>query len=83
MFLVQLCQCPSTCGVRGVPTLIPVNVFASNGVASSSRDLQDLSGPTDITEGINGFFEQLECNGHELCVPPPCPPKPCPPNPCP
>ena len=78
MFIVSLLNCPSVgChSSQSVPALIPVNVWSSSGVASSSHNLIDSSGLTPgtapIHDGVNGFFDYLECDDHQLCAP--CPP---------
>ena len=63
-YLVQPEHCPSH---RPTKKSITVNLFANNGIATQNHDLTDLSGPTVVTNGVNGKFVKLECNGKPLC----------------
>jgi len=74
MFIVKRKHCPSC---HQQPQLIPVNVFANNGIASKNHDLIDVAGYVGLPYGFKGAFTHLECNGHELCKPHK-PSKPCP-----
>jgi len=66
MFIVAREHCPQS---RQQTRLIPVNVFANNGVASQGRDLIDLAGGNGTEYGTRGVFVHLECNGRQLCKP--------------